>query len=172
MINVKELDSKSKKTAIEAELITGANPRKLSEKYDVHYSTVMTYRTALREAGTEDVKVLNDADLGLVKAVAEEIKQRAVDAEILPSNRADAKIEAIIKGTNGLKSLTDEFQTTITKLLHQANSYINDDMKLSEFRQVATTVGELHEKTFSKGGTQVNVQQNNGGSGFSSGMVN
>lgn len=174
MIDI-EMSTKDKKVAIEAELVTGANPRKLAEKYKVHYTTVVGYRNKMREGGVNDtdIEVLTDADAGLVRAVAEEVTQKAVDAELLPPEAAKAKVAAIVDGVDGLKSLSTEFQDTITKLLHKANDFINDDMKLSEFRQVAGTVGELHEKVFAKGGTQVNVQQNNsGGGGFSSGMVN
>ena len=169
----KLLSKEEKKVAVEAELIVGANPRKLAEKYGIHYTTVIGYRNAMRNNGSNpDVLTLGDADLGLVKAVADKVVSQAVKADILPKDKGRAKVDAIVDGVGGLKLLSDEFQDTITKLLHKANSYITDDMKLAEFRQVASTVGELHEKVYSKGGTQVNVQQNNGGTGFSSGMVN
>lgn len=173
-MNYKTMSAKDKKVAIEAELVTGVAPRKLADKYDVHYTTVLSYRTAMREAGVtnEDIAVLVDTDAGMVRAVAKEITKKAVEAEILPTKDAIAKEDAIVDGVNGLKTLNTEFQDTITRLLHKANDFISDDMKLSEFRQVAGTVGDLHEKVFSKGGTQVNVQQNNSNGGFSSGMVN
>ncbi len=170
----KLLSNQEKQSAIKAEIITGANPRKLADKYSVHYTTVIKYRNELRD-GVVESEVLDVAasDAHVLHTVAENIK--AQNVEVLPPKGAQAfndKIDDLVEGVNSLALLDTAFHYTITTLLEWANKQITDDMPLKDWKVIASSVGELHTSIFSKGGVNVNVQQNNGASGFSSGMVN
>ncbi len=172
----KTLSNHDKKVAIKAELVTGANPRKLSEKYGVHYTTVIGYRNDLRE-GTLEAEILDvaDADAHVLKVVANEVKKKVADSGALPPKsmaQFSDKVDDIVEGVSSLQLLETEFHTTITKLLKWANAQITDDMRLADWRAIASQIGELHSKVYSNG-MQVNVQQNNNaGSSFTNGMVN
>ena len=171
----KTLSNAEKQVAIKAELVAGGNPRKLADKYGVHYTTVIGYRNDLRD-GVIDTEVLDvaNADAHVLKVVAEEVKTKVADAGALPPKSLEGfndKVDDIVEGVSSLQLLDTQFHTTITKLLSWANNQITDDMRLADWRAIASQVGELHTAVFSKG-TTVNVQQNNGATGFSSGMVN
>ena len=170
----KLLTNQEKQSAIKAELVTGANPRKLADKYDLHYTTVIKYRNELREGKVEsDVIDVANSDAHVLHTVAENIK--AQNVEVLPPKGAQAfndKIDDLVEGVNSLALLDTSFHNTITKLLGWADKQITDDMPLKDWKLIASSVGELHTSIFSKGGVNVNVQQNNGSRGFSSGMVN
>jgi len=173
-MDVKLLGIKEKKVAIQAELITGANPRKLAEKYDIHYTTVIKYRNEQRE-GVVNTEVLDvaDADATVLRVVAEKVKAEV--AEVLPPKKAEAfadKVDDLVVGVSSLQLLDTSFHETITKLLNWANAQINDDMSLKEWMAIAGKIGELHTAVFAKGGVSVNVQQNNNATSFSTGMVN
>lgn len=163
-----------KKTAIKAELVIGGNPRKLADSYGVHYTTVIGYRNDLRE-GKVDKEILDvaDTDAHVLRAVAEGIKAKA--ARVLPTKASkdfSAKVDDITAGVSSLNTLDTKFHSTITKLLSWADMQIHEDMKLSDWRAIATQVAQLHEAVYSKG-TTVQVQQNNTTSNsFTTGMVN
>ena len=161
-----------KKVAIKAELITGANARKLAEKYDVHYSTVVKYRNELRDGKKDAIDVVDaDIEAPALHLIAEGVKAKS-DLPPKVQKVFEAKVDDIVEGISSLQLLDTEFHKTITKLLDWANNQITDDMAMKDWRMIASQIGDLHTAIFSKG-TTVNVQQNNNtGNSFTQGMVN
>ncbi len=173
-MELKLLSKAEKKIAIKAELVTGANTRKLATKYDVHYTTVIGYRNELREGNSKD-EALAVADVGDValKVIAENVKAQTI--EVLPPKKAEefnTAVDGLVEGASSLQILDTEFHTTITKLLSWANNQIDDNMDIKTWEKIAYRIGELHKSIFMSGGVQVNVQQNNANNSFSNGMVN
>ena len=171
----KSLSTKEKKVAIQAQLIAGGNPRKLSEKYGLNYLTVISYRNELRDGSAKKdvINLANTSDVVLTVAV-ENIKEQT--AEVLPPKKAaefNAAVDEMVEGIDSLKLMNTEFHSTITRLLSWANKQITDDMDIKTWDRIAIRIGELHKAIFATG-TQVNVQQNGGGGNhsFTAGMVN
>ncbi len=171
----KKLLSKSeKRVAIKAELLLGANSKRLSDSYGIPYATVVKYRTEQREGvGHSDILDLARTDAPLLQAVADGVKTKS--AEVLPSATAavfSGKVDELVSSVTMLHMLENSFHETITKLLSWANLQIRDDMDIKEWVIITDRIGELHTAIFANKGVQVNVQQNNSAGGFKQSMVN
>ena len=173
-MDIKLLSNKDKKIAIQAELIAGANVRKLAEKYDVHYTTMLGYRNELREGvAREEVLAFTDVKEVALHSIAENVKSQS--AEVLPPKKAkqfNNAVDEMVEGVNSLQLLDTAFHNTITRLLTWADNQITDDIDYKTWNNIATRIGELHKAVFANGGVQVNVQQNNANNSFSAGMTN
>jgi len=162
-MDIKLLDKEEKKVRILAELLTGKKPRALAEEYDVHYATVMTWKRESKEQKVESAVLdVAEADADVLHLVTEGIKKQS--AEVLPPKQANSvikKVDELKEGVNSLQLLDTAFHDTIMNLLTWANAQINEDMALKDWKLIANQIGELHSAIFSKGGTTVNMMQQN-----------
>ena len=168
----KLLSNADKKIAIKAELVTGANPRKLSERYDIHYSTVITYRNELRNGSKKDDALEVAQTKEVVMAVVAENIKKQTEENLTPKKAAqfNGMVDEIVEGISSFQLLETDLHTTMSSLLKYANNRISDDMDFKEWEKIAFRIGELHKAIYATGGVAVNVQQNN--NSFTNGMVN
>jgi len=160
----KLLSKRDKDIRIKAELVAQyITEEQMCQLFDVSLAVVKRNKRELAEPASQTAELL-DTDEHVLRNVVDEVRKYPdVTKEYV------GKVEKVVNGVTELKTLESEFQDTARLLLGWANDHI-PDAKPSEWKLIAGTVGELHEKIFAKGGTTVNVQQNNGG--FSDGMVN
>ena len=160
----KLLSKKEKLIRIKAELVAQhIDPQQISQLFDVDLATVYRIKRDLERPESKTAELLS-TDGHVLQHVVNEVRRHPGITDEYAT-----KVEKVVKGVTELKTLETEFQDTARLLLSWANDHI-PDAKPSEWKLIAGTVGELHEKIFAKGGTTVNVQQNNGG--FSDGIVN
>jgi len=157
----------TKKAEILVQLAQGAKPRKLSDDFDVPYSTIMTWRREMGDSKVKDeVLDVAKADKVVLATVVEGIKEQATDN--LPPATAKSmgrKLDQLEEGISSLQLLDTQFHDTIIKLLKWADKQITDDMSMRDWKMLASSIGDLHSAIFSKGGTNINLmQQNNSGS--------
>jgi transposase len=143
------------RTRIEAELLTGAEPRELEEKYGVPYPTILGWKKKLlKEAPTEDIAELTNATKATLEIVREKAKE---EAPVVAK-----KIDKIIDGVEGLKILEPEFHSVMHKAVKRAHSFIEkDDLTIKEWELITKTLANAYSAIFNKGGTNVNVVQTN-----------
>jgi len=174
-MDIEHMTNADKKVAVKAELVTGANARKLATKYDIHYSTVITYRNELRN-GSKKEEVLEIAETKevVLAVVADNIKKQTQET-LTPKKAAqfNGMVDEIVEGISSFQLLETDLHTTMSSLLRYANNRISDDMDFKEWEKIAYRIGELHKAIYATGGVAVNVQQNNNTcNSFTNGMVN
>jgi len=143
----------NKELKIKAELANGGKPRALSEKYGVHYTTVIGYRKQMQEeAEKRKASKLASVDPVAVQVVVDNIPD---DADI-----PKVDFQPVIEGAKGLGSLESNFQEATKKLLERGMELM-DDEKLTPtgWKTLASGIGELYSNIYMNKGT--NVQVNN-----------
>lgn len=149
------------RTRVEAELLTGKEPKELSSRYDMPYVTIISWRNKLfNEKPAEDISVLTHQ----TKASLELIKETAK----LEAPKVAGKIEAIIDGVQGLKELEPEFQIALTRAINIAQEFLDDkdsegnsNLSIKEWQLITSTLANTYGTLFNKSGTVVNVAQTN-----------
>jgi len=147
------------RTRVEAELLSGVEPKDLGTKYDIPYVTVLHWKKKLlAETPTTVVSDLTQQ----TKASLEVIRDVAVREAPLVAG----KIDAIIDGVMGLKELEPEFLTAMTKAVSLAQTFLDavDDegvstVTINEWKTITTTLAMAYGTLYNKSGTTVNVAQ-------------
>ncbi len=172
-IPAQKLSKADKKSAIMAELITGASAYDLGMKYNISPTLIGTWRREQRKQAEKiDVQELAAIQPEVLKAVVDEVRTKAENSSELETHDLEKIYKQLDKVENGVASvqmLEDGFHTTMMNMLVWANNKISDDMKVSEWTQLVNGVSNLHGSLFGKGSsTQINLMQQNNGGGASS----
>jgi len=157
------LSKEESEAAVKAELATGGKPRPLSTKYNIAYPTVCKWAREAKGISDHDLALeLKDTNMDAVEQIVETLQE--TNTQVLGPATAtilNKQLDEVANGASSLQLLDVAFHETIINLLGYANRKINDDMSMSDFKTIAHQTGELHSKLFSKGGTNVNIMQNN-----------
>lgn len=149
------------KTRIEAELLSGATPTELAVKYDVPYATVNDWKKKLlSEKPSTQVSDLTNQTVATLEIIRDTAKAQAPAVA--------GKIDAIIDGIEGLKTLEPEFHTAMLKAVNLAQTFLdatddegNSVVSVKEWQIITSTLAQAYGALFNKAGTTVNVAQTN-----------
>ncbi len=146
---------------IEADLLTGLEPRELSDKYNVPYVSILGWKKKLL-AENDDVKV---SDLTQHTKASLEVIRDAAKAD---APKAARTIDKIIDGVQGLKELEPEFHAVLHRSVEIAKEFLDstDDegksaLSIKEWELITKTLASAYGTLFNKTGTTVNVAQSN-----------
>ena len=143
------------RTRIEAELLTGIEPKELEEKYGVPYPTILGWKKKLlKETPSANIVELTNATKATLEIVREKAKE---EAPVVAK-----KIDKIIDGVEGLQLLEPEFHAVMHKAVKRAHEFIaQDDLTIKEWELITKTLANAYSAIFNKAGTNVNVVQTN-----------
>lgn len=148
------------RTRVEAELLSGKQPRELSEgayyeKYGVAYVTILNWQKKLQvDDVTETISDLTKETTGTLEVIRDAAKSKA------PKVAKD--IDNIIDGVAGLKLLEPKMQKALTQAVNKAYEYLlEDDLSVKDWQTVTSTLAQTYAAVFNSKGTTVNVAQNN-----------
>jgi transposase len=141
------------RTRVEAELLAGAEPRELAEKYGMAYNTIQLWKKKLfAEKPTEAISDLTHETTATLELIRTKAKEEAPTVA--------GKIDKIIDGVEGLQSLEEEFQATMHKAVMRAKEFLDsDDITIKEWQMITSTLGSAYAALFNSKGTTVNVAQ-------------
>lgn len=142
---------------IEAELAMGTPARELSDKYDVPYVTINSWKNKIEneQAMDKDLDVIVKADQPTLHLLAEKVKSEA------PKKMAE-KIDKVVEGAEALQKLEPKFISLTYSLLNKAEELLGDaDLSVRDWKDISMAIGTLYTSIYNKSGVNVNVMQNN-----------
>lgn len=142
---------------IEAELAMGTKPRELSEKYNVPYVTINSWKNKMEseQLADKDLNVLVKADEATLHTLAEKVKESA------PKKVAE-KIDGIVEGVDALKKLEPKFVSITFSLLTKAEELLEtDELSVKDWKDISMAIGALYTSIYNKSGVNVNVMNQN-----------
>ena len=145
------------KIKVEAELRLGKSSKEMSDKYDIPYPTVNSWKKKILLAQEEEeIKEVLSYDAVTLHHVVDKLKDE------MSLNEAK-KAEKLIGNAIGLKRLEEKSRTLSYSILNHVEDYfkMRPDPKLKELKEAASIVSMLHSALFNKNTTQVNVMNNN-----------
>ena len=143
------------KLKIEAELSLGKTPKELSEKYNVGYQTILSWKKKL-EAKTHDANINSvvSVEPEVLHMVADKLKQDAPPMVV-------KQIDKVVEGAIGLQTLEPKFHAVVLQLLERAETLSKDkDLSIKDWKILGDGIGQLYTNIFNKSGVSVNVMNN------------
>lgn len=131
-------------------------PKEIADDLDVSYGSVLKLR---REFETAKLNGTVDALLDTSKMILTELGEQLSDLPI-----SEEAVEKLTKGLDGLEHLSGELQKTASTINTRVRSLIMSVDHLSELDIAADVLCKLQNAFFNKNSTQVNIQNNLGGS--------
>jgi len=149
------------RTRIEAELISGASATELAVKYDTPYATINNWKKALlAEAPNTKISELTNQTVATLEVIRDVAKAQAPAVA--------GKIDRLIDGVEGLKSLEPEFHSAMLKAVKLAQNFLdatddegNSTLSVKDWQTITSTLSMAFGALFNKAGTTVNVAQTN-----------
>jgi len=137
------------KAKVLGELALGAEPKELSEKYDLPYVTINSWKKKQQaELGeSANVQKLVKVDKDVLQGVVNNIDHGVVQK----------KAQKLVDGVVGLQQLEPKFLTVVQNLLEAAEELSMGDLTVKDWATLSNGIGSLYSNIFNKAGVNVNV---------------
>ena len=141
-------------------LINGEDPQDIANDLDVTLTTVTRWNAELEKAKSQDkVNQLVQLSEVAVDQLVDLAQDKSLNGELLEA------IDETAESIKGLQRLEKHLQGTATKMLDKIRIMAATAENVSEITELTTALCSIQTAFFGKG-TQVNVQNNYGDSGY------
>lgn len=145
---------------IETRLRLGEKAIDLKDEYsgEVHYNTIRNWEKLIQTKEKEDkgIDILKDKT---TPAVLQSMVEKA--HEEAPPKIAQ-QMQVIANGIEGLQKLDGKFHEVMLVAIEKGEKFLReDDLKLSDWKLIVSTLADAYASVFKTSGTNINVNNSN-----------
>jgi hypothetical protein len=155
------------KLAIMGKLHAGVSPRELVEEFQIPYPKILSYKHELKKAKIAgNLSTLVNVDEIIVEGVAHQVEQQLLAMDPDAAAEIRSVVGEVVAGAKGLHVLDTKLQAIALQAAQKLQDRVDDrDIHLKDVGYIVDCLCRMQTAFFNRG-TQVNIQNNNGESGF------